>query len=327
MKQFIISIVILLILYPLCVYAHKKDILVIESYDAGHIWDASYKEGLEEILGDKYNLVYFEMDTKRLPKSEFEKRAQMAWDKYKQVNPALVILGDDNALKYLGPKFINTTTPVVYLGINNNPRNYDMHRHKNITGVLERPLLKRSIVLIRKLLDIKKALLLFDRGVSSQIVFSEYFSGKNKQSLGGIRLDIKLIGDFAEWEKNVLNAKKQGYDVILIGGYHAIRDDNGKHVDAIKMLEWTSENTPVPPFSFWDFSIGPRRTIGGYVIFGKEHGKTAGELALKILSNKNYRNIVPIIAERGRYFFSKTQLKKWGISLTDKIDFKVEYTK
>ena len=57
---------------------------------------------------------------------------------------------------------------------------------------------------------------------------------------------------------------KKGYDVILLGLYHTLRDDTGKHVEAEKVLEWTSENTPVPSFAFWDFLLGPRKAIGGY---------------------------------------------------------------
>jgi len=318
--------IVLFFFFPLCVFAQKKTILVIESYHAEYPWDASWKKGLQETLGDKYNLVYFEMDTKRLPMSEYEKRAQMAWNEYKKVNPELVILGDDNALKYLGQKFVNTTTPVVYLGINNNPRNYDMVRHKNITGVLERALLKRSIVFINKILKIKKVLVLFDSGTTSQVVRDEIFSGKESVSIIDIRVDIKPMDNYTVWKKAVLNAKEQGYDVIFVGLYHTIKDDMGKHVDAEKIVEWTSENTPIPPFAFWDFAVGPRKAIGGYVLFGEEQGKTAAKIALKILSGENPSEIRPKIAQKGRFLFSESQLKKWGLTLPSNIAVAAKYT-
>lgn len=313
-----------LLLLPLCVFAQKKDILVIESYHAEYPWDASYKEGLEEILSDKYNLLYFEMDTKRLPKSEYENRAEMAWNAYKRINPVLVILGDDNALKYVGPKFAKTTIPVVYLGINANPRAYDIVQHQNITGVLERPMLKRSIAYLKELLTIKKVLVLFDSGTTAQVVFAETFYGKESVSLNGIIAEIKLITFYEEWKKTILKAKEQGYDAILVGLYHTITDDTGTHVDDQEILAWTSENSPLPPFAFWDFSVGPGKTIGGHVLFGKEQGINAGEIALKILSGEKYTKF-PKVAEKGRFLFSKSQLKKWGLTLPDDIASKVEY--
>lgn len=208
MKKLIITLVVIFSIYPICVFAQKKDILVIESYHGGYPWDASYKEGLTEVLGSKYNLIFFEMDTKRLPKSEYKNRNRMAWDKYKEINPVLVVLGDDNALKYLGPKFANTNTPVVYLGINNNPRSYGMVNNEHITGVLERPLLKRSIKFLDELLKIKKVLILFDAGTTAKCIFSEIFSNSESEVFGGIQADIKLIKNYTQWQKSVLTAKK-----------------------------------------------------------------------------------------------------------------------
>lgn len=326
MKKLTQYVAIFFIFLPISVLAQNKSILIIESYHAEYAWDASYKEGLNETLGDKYNLVYFEMDTKRVPKSEYEQRAEMAWVKYEEVKPVLVILGDDNAVKFLGSKFTKTETPVVYLGLNNNPRNYDMVDHKNVTGVLERPLLKRSIVHLQKLLPIKKVLILFDSGSTSQIVHSEVFHGKNSEKFGGITVDVKLIGNFEEWQKAVTDSKNQEYNVIIVGLYHTIKDSSGAHVTANTVLEWTSKNTPIPPFAFWDFSVGPDKATGGYVLFGKEQGKTAGEIALKILDGTTPGSIAPVIAKNGRFFFSKYQLAKWQITLPDSISSKSEYT-
>ncbi|SLM30267.1 ABC-type sugar transport system, ATPase component [Desulfamplus magnetovallimortis] len=315
MKRIILLITLLLTI-PVSLFAQKESILVIESYHAEYPWDASYIEGLKDILKDGYDLQYFEMDTKRLPASEYDKRAQMAWEKYLELKPSLVILGDDNALKYLGKKFSVTTTPVVYLGINNNPRYYDMARFDNITGVLERPLMKRSIKYIDDFFEVKKVLILFDSGETSKVVHTEVFSGKERQIFGGIIADIKLIDNFGTWQKSVLEAKNQDYDAIIVGLYHTLVDDAGNHVDANKVLGWTSDNTPVPPFAFWDFTVGKGKAIGGYVLFGKAQGKKAGELALKMLADKNHGRIPPQTADNGQLYFSRSQLEKWGLTIT-----------
>ncbi len=326
MKRFIIPIIALFVLFLLCGVAKKENILVIESYHAEYLWDMSYKEGLHETLGDQYNIIYFEMDTKRLPQSAFQSKAELAWETYQKVNPSLVILGDDNALKHVGPKFIQTDTPVVYLGINNNPRNYGMVGHKNITGVLERPLPQRSILFINTFLKLKKVLILFDSGTTSQVISSEIFNAQESVFFSGIQADIKLIDSYINWQEAVLNSKKEGYDIIIAGLYHTIKDHTGSHVDAEKVLEWTSQNTPLPPFGFWDFSVGANKTIGGYVLFGKEHGITAGRIALEILSGKSPGDINPQIPEKGRFLFSQSQLKKWGVTLTDPIASTAKYT-
>ncbi|NQY94644.1 MAG: sugar ABC transporter, partial [Campylobacteraceae bacterium] len=123
MNRFFV-VLFFMIMFTYNLFAQRENILVIESYHAQYPWDKSYKEGLREILASKYNLIFFEMNTKRIDKKHYEKMANLAWKKYKEVRPSLVILGDDNALKYLGYRFAKTNTKVVYLGINNNPRNY-----------------------------------------------------------------------------------------------------------------------------------------------------------------------------------------------------------
>lgn len=326
MKSKLIFILFILLSAPAAeVLAQAKTILVIQSYHSEFPWDKSYKQGIREVMGSQYNIEFFEMDTKRLPKSLYQKRADLAWQKYMEVKPVLVILGDDNALKYLGSKFAQTKTRVVYLGINNNPRHYDMFGHPNITGVLERPLFKRSIRTLAKLIKIKKALVLFDSGHTSSVVFKDVFSGKSSISLLNIQTDIKTIGNLDQWKQTIKDSAKNNYDVILIGLYQTITDSSGKHVGAGEIINWTSKNTPVPLFAFWDFAVGKEKAIGGYVLVGKEQGRLAAEIALKMLKNNKITKVPPVVAENGRLLFSKSQLKKWGLDPEMKFDELIEY--
>ena len=328
MRKFFHPILLILLIVPLISFAQEKTVLLIESYHAEYPWDASYKIGLQDVLSDQYPLVCFEMDTKRLPKSEHKKSAQMAWDKYTKVRPALVILGDDNALKYLAPKFLETNTSVVYLGINRNPGDYGIPPKANITGVLERPLLKRSVASLKTILQPspQKILLLFDDGTTSQSSVAEAFKGRTTLPVHGIMVQLRRIGKLDIWKKTVLDTKKQGFDAIVIGLYHTLTDKEGKHADAEELLKWTVQNTPVPPFAFWDFTVGPDKAIGGFVLFGKTQGEAAEKMAMKILSGTPPGKIRPRIPEMGRFLFSKSQLKKWGLSLPSDVAAKAAYT-
>jgi len=326
MRRLLNTLLFLILFLQLNLYAQKKDILVIESYHHDYIWSTNYRNAIKEKLGSQYNLSFFYMDTKRLPLSKHEESAQKAWSIYKELNPELVILGDDNALKFLGPKLAKTKTNVVYLGINNNPRKYfNFTPTKNITGVLERPLLRRSIFYVKELLDVKKVLLLFDAGISSQVIFKEIFRNKSKLVLRDVEVNVLLIEQFDMWKKSILDAKKNNYDAIVFSSYHTIKDKDKKHVSPARIWEWTSKNITVPPFAFWNFAVGENKAIGGYVISGREQGIEASKLALKILEDKNYIIGFPSVVENGYLLFSRSQLKKWGISLkkldTQKIKF------
>ncbi|WP_108651181.1 ABC transporter substrate-binding protein [Dongshaea marina] len=324
MRLWIVLISLVLGLWTGACFADKPAILVIESYHDGYPWDKSYKKALQEYLGKEYQLNYFEMDTKRLPKSLYEKRADLAWKKYQELKPVLVVLGDDNALNYLGPKLIETSTPVVYLGINNNPRDY-IPLGRNITGVLERPLLKRAIVDIRRTYpNTESVLVLFDSGTTSQASSQEVFQGRSEIKLLGLKISLKFIGDWSVWQETVLEANKH-YDVMVIGLYHTLIDDEGLHVPAEKVIRWTSEHTPIPPFAFWDFEVGADKALGGMVLSGYEQGKEAAAIAREILAGKAPSRISPRTAEKGYYLFSRTQLKKWRTNLPASIVSKAKF--
>lgn len=316
MKKIVLLLIFLLV--GASAHAAGKTVLLIESYHSGYEWDASYLEGLKETFGKDFTLVNFEMDTKRLPKSLYQKQADLAWRKYQELKPDLVILGDDNALKFLGPKFIETSTPVVFLGINQNPRDYvELWMGKNLTGVLERPIFSLSIDSISKIIQPKpdKILVLFDNGTTSQASVSEAFKGKTRNEISGVRVDLQLISNFDLWQKTVLEAGHQGYDAIVVGLYHTLVDKEGKNIPADQVMAWTSENTPVPPFGFWDFSVGAEKTIGGFVLYGKEQGIVAAEMAKKILNGTAPKDVPVVVGKKGQFLFSKKALEKYRLTL------------
>ncbi len=323
MKKLLIAVCCL---FSVPVFAGQDTILVIESYHKEYLWDASYRQGIQEVIGEQYQLKYFEMDTKRLPESRYQERADNAWETYEALQPALVIVGDDNALKFVGPRLAETRIPVVYLGINGNPRTYFSPYPTNMTGVLERPLLGHSVRIIKKLLpDIKNLLVLFDSGTTSQTVVAETFAGQTQFRVSGVTVDVLLINSWEAWKETVLQST-QKYDAIVAGLYHTIVDAQGEHVSDVEIIRWTSEHTPLPPFCFWDFAVGNDKTIGGLVLYGKEQGELAAKIALEILEGGGIpKRLLPMTTQKGRLLFSKTQLKKYNIRLPADIAEKANF--
>lgn len=293
----------------------RAKVLLIESYHSGYIWDANCIRGLETALNGTADIVSFAMDTKRLDVALYEERADMAWREYQRVRPDVVVLADDNALKYLAARFMSTDTPVVYMGINANPREY-VGMNSNITGVLERPLYKRSVILIKQILNMHsgKILVLFDKGTTADVLKDSVFRGRYKSKIAGIEADIMLISSYSEWKKAVLSAKDDGYSAVVVGLFQRIFDGD-EHVPGPEVLNWTSQNIRVPMFAFWKMFVGADKAIGGLVLSGEIQGRTAGEMVLKILAGTPINQIPPIIPSQGEFVFSKHELRKWKIRL------------
>ena len=146
-------------------------VLVVDSYHPGFAWSRDWRQGLATTLQGKVVLEYVDMDSKRLHRDEHEARADAILKTIAAQPPALVVTADDTALRYVGTRLAGSRIPVVYLGINQNPRLYLQEPASNVTGVLEVQLISRNIVLMQQLLPaMQRALLLFDNDLTSEVL-------------------------------------------------------------------------------------------------------------------------------------------------------------
>jgi ABC-type uncharacterized transport system substrate-binding protein len=297
------------------------NISIVHSYHKEYAWEQSLTSGLLDTLPKNANLDHLYLDTKRLPKTQHEERAKTVLQHLAASQPDLIILCDDNAAKYLGPHLKNGSTPVVYVGINRNPRDYGLFPATNMTGILERPLLKRSLHSMCRLVNTNdtKVLLLFDSDSTSDAVLREAFKGEVYFNLGKVRVELKQFELLENWQKALLNAKSEGFDTVYIGLYHTLRNSVGEHVPDNEVIAWANANAPVPIFAFWDFAVGKGKTIGGHVLSGRDQGLAGGQIVSEILNGSPPAVIPPRSAKEGSYQFSIHELKRFGITLPQKI--------
>ena len=310
-------LVVLLIFVNTQVFATK--VLLIESYHSEYSWDKDYLFGIEETLLPSIDLDTFQMDTKRLPKPQYEEMADKAFERYQQFQPDIVILGDDNALSYMLPKLYDEPISIVFLGINSNPRALlsRYHGQAEVTGVLERPLFIKSLGELRKLFAGSefKVKVLFDSGVTSQIAKS-YIEKQYRlirQNLG-IEVDIQSVATKKEWRAQVLQAKDEGVSTIIVGLYHTLIDHTGQNVPADEVISWTSKHSELPLFAFWDFAVGNGKAAGGVVLFGDSQGRAAGSLVNQIVKGESAKNIPIQIGNQGKAIYSTSAMERWSVT-------------
>ncbi len=303
-----------LLLWLFSAWTMAANIMVIHSYHPGHPWILEYSRGLAVALpGQQLSHVY--LDTKRLPPSQFAAQGDQAWRAYLQQKPDLVILGDDNAIDLLALRIANHGTPVVFLGMNDNPRHVGVYGQPLITGVLERPLMKRNLLEMTQMLGgASQVKVLFDASSVSSTALVDNFGAKQTVTLGRLRVDLAQTNDYQQWQQQVLKAKEAGYQALFIGLYHTLKDADGLPVDAETVLQWSAQHSPVPLFAFWEFSVGPQGAVGGLVIHGYDQGMLAGQLAQRILSGTPASALPIRIGERASYWFSRSQLQRWQLA-------------
>ncbi|WP_161597669.1 ABC transporter substrate-binding protein [Fluviispira multicolorata] len=301
------------------VFAKKqKKILIIESYHKEFKWDSDYRKSISDYLKANYTLSFFEMNTKKISKQNYENVAQSAWEYSLDYNPDLVILGDDTALSLLGERFEHAKIPTVYLGIKSDPKLYFDKDPLYITGIYAKPLVLKTAQYLKEILPkTKRALILFDKSKSSEVLYQEILKNINNNYVSGILFQVETIENFINWQSLVLNARRN-FDVIIVGLYQYLKGENGNEIDSEEVMKWTSKFTPVPVFGLWDNSVGKEKAIGGLVVSSSAQGYEAAKMAEKILIYPHVlpKSIPPVYVEEGSVLFSKFQLKKWRIKLS-----------
>ncbi len=295
------------------------DIFFVHSYHHQYPWVNEYFTGFKQNL-NSHSLIDFQMDTKRLPESAFQQQAQQALDAIRQHQPRIVVVADDNALKLVGRQAANLGYPVVFLGVNNNPREY-LDVTERVSGVLERPLFKRSVLALRNIMPkLKRIKVLLEEGITSEAIISASFGGYIRQSVDDIQVDVSKVRDFNHWKSLVHAAPIQGYDLIILGNYARLPDNNGGTVPTDTTTKWTVLNSKIPVFAFWKFSVGAGKAVGGLVLAGEFQGKTAASIVNHYLRADEFSAPMIRIPTQGLYYFSHSEFLRWGFDIPKELE-------
>ncbi len=319
-KPLINALLLLLVFLSGRAAAETGQILVIESYHPHLAWTALCEKGIQSVLGAEYEIAYFYMDTKNVPESEFSERADLAWEKYSDMQPNLVMIGDDNALRLLGPRFSKTETPVVYFGINNNPRYYFDRVPRNVSGILERtPVIPWTRYLCQIMPDARKALILMDSSPTSKAIIDIVFQERKTVTMGGLEIEYKTTGDWAEWKDIVLNPND--YNLIVMPTFYSVKDQTGRTLKDMDVIGWTAANSTIPTFTNQSYTVGSKGVAGAYYIQAEKHGRIAAEIALNILHKKSSTtDFLYQTDSDGQFCFNREQLDRFKIKLPQKIE-------
>ncbi|QYJ90214.1 ABC transporter substrate-binding protein [Shewanella halotolerans] len=308
--------------------ASAARLMFIHSYHEGYPWVQDYRQAILENLSEPTKMAELFLDSKRLPRDAYVKRADDAWEAVKRDKPDIIILADDNAISLLSERIATTKTPVVFLGLNTNPRDHGLPTYRQFTGILERPLFKRSLLLVDCLLpgnEAKKLLILSDNSATSRAAFSPISADFKPIKIGKLTIAFTLTNSAEEWKQAVIGAKKAGYQGIFTGLYHTLTTSGGDYLEASETIAWTAEHSPVPHFGFWDFTVGRHANPGGYVLNGYEHGLLAAKLINRLLAGDQASSLGYISDSKGAFRFSLSGVAKWHLSIPKEIAEKADW--
>lgn len=206
----------------------------------------------------------------------------------KEINPSIVFLSDDNALKFLGPGLIQNGIKIVALGINANPRLYfDRENFHNVYGVLERPLLLRGILKINHLVGHKdNAIILSDDSESGKILIKSIFQDRTTIRLSNTNITYMIVKNLKDIEKK-LKYVDQNSTHLFLSSIHSIKisEQSAELLNFHQVLNWLTDNYKSNYYSFWKDYIIPNGAHISYGIDLTEHATIALEIGYLLLKD------------------------------------------
>ncbi|MFW5488732.1 MAG: ABC transporter substrate-binding protein [Desulfovibrio sp.] len=294
-----------------------KDVIVIQSYHPTLTWTRQCDTGILKVLGN-LNVKFYYLDSKRLAPEQFAPKVDAIYSEVLQQSPDLVMIGDDTAFNLLGLRIAKLKIPVVFFGMNNNPRKYFWERPSNLAGLLERtPVLPTARILKSLLPSARKMLFLFDNSPTSDSLLEITIKDKRSLRLGTLSLKFKVAYNWAEWKKAIRRAGR--YDLVVIPTFHALKDADGNHVGITKALDWTTTHCPVPVFSCQEHTVHDTGTVGAFTLDGVHHGESAARIALRILQGTPPADIPLQVDSHGQLYLNKKQLERFHISVPEEL--------
>jgi ABC-type uncharacterized transport system substrate-binding protein len=283
-----------------------KKVYYINSYHPGYGSSDDVMQGIIQTLSNKnVELKIFFMDTKqKSSEEELQQATKDAVAGIKEFNPDLLLVSDDNAMKYIiQPYFNNKEIPVVFCGVNWSAEQYGLGT--NVTGMLE-------VIPLREC--ISEVLKSYPETKNFVILSENSLSEKNNTALLdtmyrnlGLTPTYMLADNFEEWLLFFKTANETA-DLIYMPTNGAVK--NWNNVEAKTRID---EILKIPVITCDDFMMP-------FVVFGltkiaKEQGEWAAETALEILGGTKPSEI-PYAKNR--------QFKAWlNAKLAKRIDFKI----
>jgi len=293
------------ILFQHCSSESKTKIVYINSYHKGHPSSDEIMEGfVKNMSADSCDVFSFYMDTKRNPSKEFiQAKAAQLLDSVLKIQPELLVVSDDNAVKYvLEPNLDKLKMPAIFCGVNWTDKEYKLPKNQ-VTGIIEILPVSDALQILKQHYPNSQNLLVLNENTTTsrkeEQILDTLFQNFNLTST------YNLVDDFEQWKTAFKNGNQE-YDLIYISTHAAI-----KGWDKIEAEKFIRKNIKIPVFTCEDFMM-PYAVIGVTKI-AEEHGIWAATTAKNILSGVS-PNDIPVTKNK--------ESKKWlNTGLAEKIHF------
>jgi PAS domain S-box-containing protein len=288
-------------------------VLILNSYHPGYIWSDDELAGVLQELRQGYpniDPVIEYLDTKRFPNAEqlLNEKDHLV-GKYRGHKFDLIIVLDNPALMMLLDyrSELFPGTPIIFAGINNfNPAM--LAGQEKVTGVAEKLDIESTL---------KTMLALHPETAEIFVVTDDTMTGKIARkevaaiaSLlpAGVRVEFAPPATMTELVERI---KRLPATAILFI-YAFATDKAGQTFSMAEGVRLLTQEGKVPAYIVHEGRLG-HGPVGGMLLGGKQEGRLAGEIALRVLAGEDPSSIPVDTKSNARPMFDHRQLERFKI--------------
>lgn len=306
MKSIFYSLMFLVFcLIPTLGKSQTKTVYVVHSYHDTFEWTNLLQKGIQENLNPQTNYIVKFLDSKKNPdpKKLLILSKKIIKDIYK-TNPDLIILSDDNALKYIGAPLKENKFPIIFCGINGDPVSEKYvssleNSGNSLTGILERYPLMQMIQLSKKLKpNANKLHFFFGGSITGQYMMNTYkkelSKPETKTQLQKLSFNNYTFFKNTKWEewKKELKAIDHSSSIVVMQAFFSLKDKNNKNIPYESVIEWLETNTNLTIVGITNYKL-LKGFVASISFTGYDQGKSAALIGQRILDGTQ-PNKIPI---------------------------------
>ncbi|KAB2888042.1 MAG: response regulator [Desulfobulbaceae bacterium] len=291
----------------------KKSILYLNSYHHGYQWSDSIFEGIRAGLNESPYIIDLQveyLDAKKYNTAPvIEGLFEVFRRKFASEHYDVVIVSDDDAFNFalqFRPKLF-PGVPIVFSGVN------DLEPHEiavgNLTGVVESFDLAGTIDAVLRLHPDKRRMVVIGDESTAGRAIKKQIEALVPLYRDKLQVDYWIQIDLAEAQKRVTSLPNDTF-LFFIPYYQII---GNRTYTAEEVMNALYQHSRVPIYTSWAFLLG-HGAVGGSMLSGQKHGRTAAGMALQILKGTPPSAIPIATAPTGDYMFDYQVMRQLGIS-------------
>lgn len=292
-------------------------LLYINSYERGYVWSDGIEEGLRKRLGESGRRI--EISSEYLDSRRFADGRQLAplaealAVKYAHYQPDIVVVSDNVAFDFAVARRARLFpgVPIVFCGYNG-LRPPVLAGLSNITGVNEEISIEDTVEMALRIRPRTRTLAF----ITSTAEASSRHIGEEAEAHAFPRLRKRFdVVEIKDASLDDIHRRLAGLpkDTLLFLAGQTSDQAQGRAYTPVENGKLITALSPFPAFSFWEFHLD-QGVVGGHILTGLDQGRTAANLALRILGGERADRIPVIMTTPARDVFDYKAMQRFGVT-------------